>query len=80
MNLDSMVLIQENCVPKIKDGAYVINLDEYESIETHWIALYMNDNNRRASYDAIYFNNFGVEHILKEKKIHRKQKYTNKYL
>ena len=23
---------------KIKDRAYIINLDEYESIVTHWIA------------------------------------------
>ena len=68
MNLNSMVLIQENSVPKIKDDAYVINLDEHESIGTHWIALYMNDNNRRASDNAIYFNNFRVEHILKERK------------
>ena len=34
-----------NNLPKIKDGTYVINLDELESIETHWIALYMNANN-----------------------------------
>ena len=26
--------------PKIKDGAYVINLDEYSDIGTHWIALF----------------------------------------
>ena len=26
-------------LPKIKDGAYVINLDEDSDIETHWIAL-----------------------------------------
>ena len=26
-------------------GAYVINLDEYKSIVTHWIALYVNANN-----------------------------------
>ena len=26
-------------LPKIKDGAYIINLDEYESIGTHWIAF-----------------------------------------
>ena len=24
----------------IKDGAYVINLDEYEDTGTHWIALF----------------------------------------
>ena len=23
-------------LPKLKDGAYVINLDEYESVGTHW--------------------------------------------
>ena len=34
-----------NSLPKIKDGSYVINLDEYESIGTHWIALYVNNNN-----------------------------------
>ena len=34
-----------NNLPKIKDGAYVINLDEYKSIGTHWIALYVDDNN-----------------------------------
>ena len=28
-----------NNLSKIKDGAYIINLDEYESIGTHWIAL-----------------------------------------
>ena len=33
-------------LPKIKDGTYVINLDEYESIGTHWIALYVNGNNK----------------------------------
>ena len=27
-------------LPKIKDGTYVIN-PEYESIGTHWIALYV---------------------------------------
>ena len=29
---------------KIKNGAYVVNLDEYESVETHWIVLYVNAN------------------------------------
>ena len=41
-----------NDLPKIKDGAYVINLDEYKSIGIHWIAT--------------YFDNFAVEHIPKE--------------
>ena len=33
-----------NNSPKIKDWANVINLGEYQSIRTHWIALYVNDN------------------------------------
>ena len=43
-----------NNLPKIKDGVYVRNLDENELIGTHWIALYVNGNNRRASCDVIY--------------------------
>ena len=33
-----------NNLSKIKDEAYIINLNEYESIATHWIALYVNAN------------------------------------
>ena len=40
-----------NNLPKIKDWAYEINLDEHESKGTHWISLYVNGNNRRASYN-----------------------------
>ena len=32
---------RDNLPSKIKDGAYVINLDEYEDIGTHWIALFL---------------------------------------
>ena len=55
-----------NNSPKIKYGSYVINLDEYESIGSHSIALHVNSNNGRASYDAIYFYNVRVENIPKE--------------
>ena len=70
-----------NNLPKIKDGAYVISLDEFKSIGTHWIALYVNDKNRRASYDAIYFDSFGVEHFPKEIKkfLENKNITTNIY-
>ena len=47
-------------LPKLKDGAYVINLDEYSHIGTHWLALYVRNNN------ITYFDSFGVEHIPKE--------------
>ena len=46
--------------PKIKDGAYVLNLDEYSDIRTRWIALYVLSN------DVTYFDSFGVEHIPQE--------------
>ena len=38
-----------NKLPKLMDGAYVVTLDEFKSIGTNWIALYVNGNNRRAS-------------------------------
>ena len=49
-----------NNLSKIKDGAYIIYLDEYESVGTHWIALYVNAEN------VTYFDSLGVEHIPKE--------------
>ena len=45
---------------KIKNEAYVINLDEFISTGTHSIALYVNSNK------ISYFDSFGVEHIPKE--------------
>ena len=45
-------IYSRNNLPKIKDKAYVISW-EYESIGSHLIALYVNGNNRRVSYDAI---------------------------
>ena len=40
--------------------AYVINLDEYADVGTHWIALFCNRN------EIAYFNSFGVEHVPEE--------------
>ena len=45
---------------KIRDGAYVIALDEYSDIGTHWVALYVKNN------DITYFDSFNVEHIPEE--------------
>ena len=60
-------------LPKIKDGAYIINLDQYSDIRTHWVALYVQNNN------FTYFDSFGVEHIPKEIKtfINNKNITTN---
>ena len=57
-----------NNLSKIKDRANIINFAEYESIGTHWVALYVNDNN------VTYFDSFGVEHIQKETKKFRGNK------
>ena len=53
---------------KIKDGAYIINLDEFSDIGSHWVALYVynNNNNNNNNNNVTYFNSFGVEHIPKE--------------
>ena len=50
-------------LPKIKYDAYIINLDEYSDIGTHWIALYVLNvlNN-----DVTCFDSFGVEHTPKK--------------
>ena len=45
---------------KIKDGTYIINLNENSDLETHQVALYVQNN------DVTYFDSFGVEHIPKE--------------
>ena len=42
---------------KIKDGAYIINLDEYADAGTQWIALFCNKS------EMFYFDSFGVEHV-----------------
>ena len=56
------VYSRDNLPDKIKDGAYVVNLDEYSDIGTHWIALYVNKKT------VTYFDSFGIEHIPKEDK------------
>ena len=53
------VFFRDN-LSKRKDGAYIINLDEYSDIETHWAALYVHNG------DVTYFDGFGIEHIPKE--------------
>ena len=54
------VYSRNNLPDKMKDGAYVINFDDYFDTVAHWIALYVNTKTVR------YFDSFGVEHILKE--------------
>ena len=53
------VYSRDNLPNEIKNGTYVVNLDEYSDIGTHWIELYVN------SETVAYFDSFGVEHIPK---------------
>ena len=56
-------------------GAYVMNLDEYKSLGTNWIVLYVNGDN------VTYVDSFGVEYIPTEiKNIQRQEKHYNKCL
>ena len=50
----------DNLPANIKEGAYVINLDEYEDTGTHWIALYVKNKK------VVYCDSFGIEHVPKE--------------
>ena len=69
------VYSRDNLPHTIKDGAYVINLDEYFDIGTHWIELYVNNKT------VTYFDSFGVEHIPKgiKKFINNKNMIANIY-
>ena len=51
MNLDLMEFFQE---------IYVINLDEYAEVGTHWAALFCNRSK------IVYFDSLGVEHVPEE--------------
>ena len=49
-----------NNLPRIKDGAYVRNLDEKYSKGTHWVSLFI-DRNISACFDTV-----GIEYIAQE--------------
>ena len=46
----------------MQDGEYVINLDEYADVGTHWIAIFCSRS------EIVYFDSFGVEHFAEEMK------------
>ena len=51
-------IISDSLPKTIKDGAYIINFDEYADFGTHWIALYVKN------IEVFYFDSFGIEHFL----------------
>ena len=54
------VFLRDNLPNKIKVGAYVINLDEYADVGTHWNVLFC------WKTETVYFDSFRVEHVPKE--------------
>ena len=53
------VYLLDNLPKKIKDGTYIINLDEYTYIGTHWITLHALNN------DAVYLTVLVLSTFLK---------------
>ena len=51
------VYSRNNLPKKIKDGTYVINLDEYADVGTHWIGLFC------WRSQIVYFGSVSVEHV-----------------
>ena len=66
-------VFSRNNLLKLKNGAYVINLDHSENTRTHWVVIFAKSN------EVIYFDSFGVEYIPKEitKKIGNKNIKTS---
>ena len=57
------VYSRNNLPKKLKDGAYIINFDEYADVGTHWITLFCNKN------EIVYVDSFFLLNMsLKELK------------
>ena len=52
----------EEIIPNIKNGTYLININEYANIGTNWVAISIKNDT------ATYIDGFGVEHIPKKVK------------
>ena len=55
-----MVFYLRNILPRIKDGAYIINLNDKQSKRTHWVPLFIDRSK------AVCFDSFGIECILQK--------------
>ena len=47
-------------LPRIKDGAYVMNLDDKRSIRISWVVLFIDKNK------IVYFDSFEMKYILQD--------------
>ena len=53
-------MFSRNNLPRMKNGAYVINIDDKNSKETHWASFFID---RKT---AIFIDFFGIEYIPQE--------------
>ena len=53
-------VFSRNNLPRIKDGEYVISLDDKNSKGTHWVLLFIERNL------AVHIDSFGIEYIPQE--------------
>ena len=60
MSLTFNVVFSRDNFPRIKDGAYVINIDDKQSKGTLWISWFID------WYTAVYFDSLGIEYIPQE--------------
>ena len=57
---------RDNLPDKIKYRTYVVKLDEYSDVGTHWIALYVNNKT------VTYFNSSGIAYLQRNQKIYQR--------
>ena len=50
-------VFSRNNIPRIKDGTYVINLDDKKNKGTHWVLTFIDRKK------AVYFDSLGIEYI-----------------
>ena len=54
------LILETTCLKNIKDEAYIINLDEYADVSTHWISLFCNRS------ETVYFDSLVLNMFLKK--------------
>ena len=69
MNLDLMAFFSRNNLARIKDGVYVTNFDDKNSIGTHWVWLFI-DRNATVGFDS-FGNEYISQEIFKKSKINQ---------
>ena len=55
-----MVFSSRENLPRIKDGAYMINIHDKQNKEAHWVSLFIDKNT------AVYFDSSEIEYTSQE--------------